>query len=149
MSKPKKAQVLPTEVKELNPQQRQAVLLLAQGMTGRETASRVGVTEETVSRWRSQPEFAASLNRCFGEAIEVVQNRLRSLAGDALGTIEEVMRDQDAPPAVRLSAATALLRLLPEDAFAITKVGPTDAQGVVTEQEIAARDAWMRSLSAL
>ena len=53
----------------LNNNQLIAVQLVAQGRTGKFISEHLNVAQETISRWRKQPEFIASVN--------VILNQLR------------------------------------------------------------------------
>ena len=52
----------PNKARKLKERQSIAVDMLAGGFTGREVAIRLGVREETISRWRNNPVFIAALN---------------------------------------------------------------------------------------
>ena len=47
---------------KLNQNQLLAIPLVAQGVSGKNVAKKIQVTEETVSRWKKLPEFQAEVN---------------------------------------------------------------------------------------
>lgn len=95
----------------LKERQQLAVQLLASGKTGREVAAELGVTPETVSRWRADVAFVAELNAMLNDASHNARQRLRNLVGDAVGVLEAVVRDSDAPIKSRLETAFKVLSL--------------------------------------
>ena len=65
--------------KNLNENQLLAVQLVVQGRSGREIAKQLGVTEETVSRWKKQPVFIAMVNDLLGQLRDTTQQKMRNL----------------------------------------------------------------------
>ena len=65
--------------KNLNENQLLAVQLVVQGKSGREIAKQLSVTEETISRWKKQPIFIASVNEILGQLREGIQQKMRNL----------------------------------------------------------------------
>jgi hypothetical protein len=97
--------MLPHEA--LTPQKLAAATHLASGRSGVETAKLVGVTAETVSRWRKDPNFVAHLNGLKGEALATDRERLRSLRAKALDALAELL---DSPSdQIRLQAVRYVL----------------------------------------
>ena len=81
-------------------------------MAGRrqvDVAQELGVTEETVSRWKTLPTFTAALNMAVRDAYEGTLGKVRTVAQDALDVLQELLKSQD--ERVRLSAALSMLRL--------------------------------------
>lgn len=62
---------------ELSPKQQQAICLLADGAMSKDVAETVGVTPETVSVWKRDPEFQACLNRLKYELMDVARDTMR------------------------------------------------------------------------
>ena len=108
-------QISSPDPQALSPQQQQAVLLLATGQSGRDTAKQVGVTPECVSHWRRIPAFRAALDTLRQEAVEHAKDALRDLALEAVATLRDCLREKDA--ALRLRAATAVLQLMGKEPF--------------------------------
>ena len=63
---------------KLNQNQLLAIPLVAQGVSGKDIASRLKIAEETVSRWKKLPEFKAEVNQLLKECREETQHKLRS-----------------------------------------------------------------------
>lgn len=99
----------PEEEAGLTAQQWQAVGLLVAGKRQVEVAEALGVTQETVSRWRNGPMFAAALNLAVRDAYAAAIGQIRELTKDATAVLRETLYSED--ERVRLSAALAVLRL--------------------------------------
>ena len=93
--------------KNLNENQLLAVQLVAQGRSGREIAKQLSVTEETISRWKKQPIFIASVNEILGQLSEGIQQKMRSLIFQALEILETELSDKE-----NKSRANIALKLL-------------------------------------
>ena len=81
--------------KNLNENQLLAVHLVAQGRSGREIAKQLSVTEETISRWKKQPIFIASVNEILGQLREGIQQKMRNLIFQALEILETELSDKE------------------------------------------------------
>ena len=81
--------------KNLNENQLLAVQLVAQGRSGREIAKQLSVTEETISRWKKQPIFIASVNEILGQLSEGIQQKMRNLVFHALEILETEFSDKE------------------------------------------------------
>ena len=81
--------------KNLNENQLLAVQLVAQGRSGREIAKQLSVTEETISRWKKQPIFIASINEILGQLREGIQQKMRNLIFQALEILETELSDKE------------------------------------------------------
>lgn len=93
----------------LTAQQWQAVALLVAGKKQKDVAETVGVTQETVSRWRTTPVFAAALNGAVRDSYTATVGEVRGAAADAVAVLRECLRADD--QRLRLSAALSILRL--------------------------------------
>lgn len=99
----------PEEEAGLTAQQWQAVQLLVAGARQVEIAKTIGVTQETVSRWRNNPMFAAALNLAVRDAYAATIGEVRGLVSDAISALKQCIYSED--ERLRLSAALAVLRL--------------------------------------
>jgi hypothetical protein len=98
------------KVYELTPDQAAALDLLLSGQTITAAAAAVGVTRETVSRWRnSDPAFQAGYNAALQSAYDATTARLLDARGKALDRLAALVDHAD--PAIALKAAGALLRV--------------------------------------
>ena len=93
----------------LTAQQWQAIGLLVAGAKQVDTAETVGVTQETVSRWRASPMFASALNLAIRDSYTATIGQVRDITKDAIDALRQSLYSEDEK--VRLSAALAVLRL--------------------------------------
>ena len=78
-----------------------AIDMLILGRSDREVAEQVGVSRETVTRWRSHnPHFIAELNRQRQSLWQGDQDRLRSLVGKAVDVFAQALQGGDVKAAV-------------------------------------------------
>ena len=121
-----------------------AIDILVQGKTDQETALAVGVTRETVTRWRNDnPHFAAELNKQRRSIWAASHDRLRSLAGKAVDTLEAALDSGDSRIAVEVMKAVGLYGQVKPPG------GPADAELVMWEKakEWALAESPSRSIS--
>lgn len=98
------------EPHSLTPQQIDAIGHILAGRSGRETAAAVGVTPETVSRWRhTNATFSAALNVGRAELAADTSDAIRQLRRRAVDVVSEALNDADT--ATRYKVALAVLRL--------------------------------------
>ena len=89
---------IPLSIEQLN-----AIDFLIKGKTDQETAEAVGVTRETVNRWRNQhPFFKAELNRKRKEIWQTAHERLRSLAISAVEILEKALYQENFKVAIEV-----------------------------------------------
>ncbi|MDA0867653.1 MAG: hypothetical protein O2890_14870 [Cyanobacteria bacterium] len=86
-----------------------AAVMAASGSTGRDIASHLGVSEFTISRWRQTPRFRARVNQVQTEFQTTAISELRKLALTAVQTLNDIMRDPEAPATARVAAACQVL----------------------------------------
>lgn len=72
-------------------------------------ARAAGVSERTLYRWLSSPEFRAALLQAEGEAIDTAARRLLSLSETALDTLANVLEDSTIRADIRLRAVDLVL----------------------------------------
>ena len=121
----------------LTPPQAAAVGLLLAGKSGKQTATELGVSEETVSRWRNgSPSFVAALNVGRAELHDSQLDALRQLRRKALDTLTELLEADDA--GTKLKAVGLVLAL---------DVGAPS--GLLTPQQIASDWKSTRSVNML
>lgn len=101
---------------------------LAGMMAGRklvELAAELGITPETLSRWRAEPVFAAEHNRRRREVSELAGEQLRQLQGAALAVLGDQLQSADGRE--RVAAARAILSVAPVQ---IAEPGPDDEEAL-------------------
>ncbi len=113
----------------LSVEQLNAIDVLVLGKTDQETADAVGVARETVTRWRNDNiHFAAELNRQQKSIWTASHDRLRSLAGKAVDTLEAAMDAGDTRAAVEVMKAVGLYGQVQPPS------GPVDVEVVMLEK---------------
>ncbi len=115
-----------------------AATMLVSGQSGASVAEKLGVTPETVSRWRQQPEFEAFCNQMLNDTATAATNQLRGLVIKALAALEASMEDPDVPPRYRIEAAFRVLALCGLDKVSL-RGGAEDPDEVIAGRERAER----------
>jgi transposase-like protein len=126
-----------TKIGGLSAKQRVAAAMLAGGATGRDTASKVGVSEDTVSRWRRIPEFQSVVVQLIRGAEEAALERLHALRLGAVERLGELIASKNEIVALR-----AITEVLDRTTAPIPNVGATS-----TTQRSAA-ERFMHALAA-
>lgn len=118
------------KVYELTPDQATALDLLLSGQTITAAAAAVGVTRETVSRWRnSDPAFQAAYNAAMQSAYDVGQARLLDARGKALDRLAALV---DSPNTNYALKAAALLLRVP----VLPPAGDVDPAAIEADQAL-------------
>jgi len=98
-----------TETGKLTPVQRRFLNALLVSRSVREAAGQAAIGERTAHRWLREPAFQAELQRLQDETLQQAVRVAVQMLTDALQTLAGVMNDQSVTPAVRVSAAKAIL----------------------------------------
>jgi len=126
----------------LSEKQLLAVGWLVQGLSDGDVAEKVGVTRETVNRWRNGDDaFKVALNAARLDVWLDAHNKLRAVVCDAVTVLEGSLRCE----APDVKVALAVLRLA-----GVKDIGRPD--GAVTLEELEnerRRDEMMRLLSSV
>lgn len=77
----------------LNKNQLLAVQMLATGRSGKDVANELGVTAETVSRWRQEPDFRQQLDDILFASQKIASQRLAALMIKSLEVLEDSFCD--------------------------------------------------------
>lgn len=93
----------------LTDQQRRGAELAAAGWSSVDIAAKLGIRQETVSRWRKLPQWQAAHDAIVSEIRGELQASLHELAGKALAELEELVEYRH-DPGIRLRAAISLLQ---------------------------------------
>jgi hypothetical protein len=110
-----------------------AVSLIASGLKCRMVAEELGVTPQTISEWKKQPEFAAESNKLRLETLEAASAKIQDSVIGACDILVRVM--QEAPSfETRRKAALDIMRLAgfepgSQQSYA-WGIGPRTADGV-------------------
>ncbi len=94
------------EIADLRPLQIKAIGLLVGGASGRLTAETIGVSAETVSRWRQTPVFRRALDAGVQELLGEARTQLVSGFKEALDVLRESLGSEEEK--YRLKAAATL-----------------------------------------
>jgi hypothetical protein len=96
---------------KLSRKKEQAIIALLEAPTVKEAAEMVKINPATLYKWMALPEFEEAYrkarHRAMGEAIA----RLQQASSKAVATLWDVMGDQEATPASRVTAARTVLEL--------------------------------------
>ena len=95
---------------DLNPNQIKAATLLVSGMTGKDVASAINCTPETICHWKRKTEFKALLKSLRIELLEEGRERIRSSVAVAMDTLRDIMANSENQE-VRRKAAMDILRM--------------------------------------
>jgi hypothetical protein len=118
----------------LSEEQKNAIPLLLQGMTDHAVAAQVGCARETVSRWRLNPFFVATLNQERKDLWEAAHQRLRGLVHKSIDILEKALTAGDA------KAAMELLRIIGIAGNVPAPSGETNPEAIVYQEA----DAWTK-----
>ena len=98
--------------------QRQAAVLEAAGADRAATADAVGVSEKTISRWRTQEDFQRAVRQAQGDGSNLAQNvtdfksQLLVGAAEATRAVREMLRTEMAKDEPDPNVITGLARVL-------------------------------------
>jgi hypothetical protein len=93
----------------LSPQQWQAIGLLVAGKRQADIARELNISEESLSRWRNSPIYAAALNQAVRDSYSSTIGLVRDAVADAVMAIRGCLHSDD--DRVRLAAALALVKM--------------------------------------
>ena len=96
------------DIRQLNTKQEKAILLLVAGLNDQEVADEIGVSRQTVNKWKNQDQlFNQELTMQRYQEWNRFSDRLRSLIPKAIQVIEENLESEN--PKTRLDAAKMIL----------------------------------------
>ena len=113
---------------KLNENQLLAIPLVAQGVSGKNVAKKIQVTEETVSRWKKLPEFQAEVNALLKECRDETQHKLRSLVNTALEVIKDELENKNSEQ--RITIALKILQNMKLNTYLYEEIGSSKAESV-------------------
>lgn len=82
-------------LKKLNDKQQEAIMLLLTGDNNKTVASKVGVDENTVYRWRNSEPFKSILLDLRLKCVEDIEIKLHSLGSKAINMLEYLLDNAD------------------------------------------------------
>ena len=113
---------------KLNQNQLLAIPLVAQGVSGKNVAKKIQVTEETVSRWKKLPEFQAEVNALLKECRDETQYKLRSLVNTALEVVKDELENKNSDQ--RITIALKILQNMKLNTYLYEEIGSSKAESV-------------------
>lgn len=87
-----------------------AVAALMASPTAKEAAKAAGIGESTLRSYKSDPEFMELYTAARHELIDEGVKSIQGKFSEAVETVCHVMREEGAPPSVRLSAANSIIQ---------------------------------------
>jgi hypothetical protein len=96
---------------KLSRKKEQAIIALLEAPTVKEAAEMVKINPATLYKWMTLPEFEEAYRKARHEAMGSAIARLQQASNEAVDTLRDVMGDQEATPASRVTAARAVLEL--------------------------------------
>ena len=132
----------------LSPKKSQVIGLILEGYTQRRAAQEAGVSEETVSRWKSEDAlFASTLENYRRDLYESQAQKLLDLSGKAVNTLGELLKSED--EGIRLRASQAVLKAtMPEPPSPMQYTEPKDFDTIFnTRKGKQAQDAMFASIA--
>lgn len=91
--------------KKLTARQRRALEALIVGMNQQDAAAAASVAPSTVARWKSEPAFAAELQRQTTAGVNDATRRLAGTLDMAVNTFRRIMESPTANDSLKLRAA--------------------------------------------
>ena len=91
-------------------QKKQAALqALLKNPTRSAAAAAAGIDEKTLRSYLRDPEFIAAYRAAFDDLVDAATRRAQQTINPAIVTLMQICMDRETSPAVRVSAARALL----------------------------------------
>ena len=87
----------------LNNNQLIAIQLVAQGKTEKFISEHLNVAQETISRWRKQPEFIASVNVILNQLRDSTQQKMRNILFLSLEILEKELIKENSSLKINLA----------------------------------------------
>lgn len=109
--------------------QERTISALLQAQSLKEAASQAGISEATLHRWLAQPAFQEAYRAAKREVVGHAICRLQRSSGQAVKTLEDVMKDGESPATSRVSAAKIILEM------ALKGVEAEDLEGRIADLE--------------
>ncbi len=123
---------------KLNSKQLIAAFQIATGQDKKQAAEAASVTPQTLSQWHKLPAFEAKINEYQLQFFDEAQVRFKKLAGDAVSTLENIMKHSESDKA-KLDAAKYILdklQLIQDDCPAVLTIGETTEEEVIYKKKM-------------
>ena len=90
--------------------QKRAIAALLTSRNVQDAAKQIGVGHRTITRWLAEDEtFQIALSQAEGQAIDAATRQLVVLADEAIATLRDLIKSNDATDNIKLRAAQAVL----------------------------------------
>lgn len=98
-------------MKALTRKQDRAILALLTSSTLSEAAKAAGIGEATLWRWLQLPDFQEAYREARRQAVNQAITRLQQATGEAVETLRNIARDDEAKDSARVTAAKVILEM--------------------------------------
>lgn len=122
---------------KLHSKQLIAAFQIAAGQDKKKAAKAAKVTPQTISQWLKEPAFEAKVNEYQLDCLNEAQARFKHLAGEAISTLETVLKNSKSEKA-KLEAAKFILetiQILPGNCPAILTIGKTTETEIIRKRK--------------
>jgi hypothetical protein len=85
-------QSTPVLMEGVSPRQVLAARMLIEGRLGKDVAAEIGVSPETISRWRHRPEFEALMRELLRDTVDATRLGLVSLCSESIVHLRGLVR---------------------------------------------------------
>lgn len=89
--------------------QAQAIVALLSSPTMAQAAEIAGVGVSTLIRWQKNPNFAEAYRTARREVVAQATGKLSQICAEAVGVLQDVMRNPQTPAASRVMAARSVI----------------------------------------
>lgn len=96
-------------MKTLTPRQERFITELQEARSIRDAAAAAGVAERTARYWLAQPTIRRALQEATTQRLSAASAQSASALAEALAVLRDLLSAPDTPPAVKVSAARAVI----------------------------------------
>lgn len=93
----------------VNQRQQKAIQCLLTSSTRRQAAERAGIAESTLRSYFQSDEFVSAYRQAASDALQDATRRAQAATGEAVSTLEAIMRNEDESAQARISASRSVL----------------------------------------
>ena len=101
---------------------------VAMGLSNRQIAKELSVTEETICRWKQTPEFQATVNHLLVEQRNAAQQKLRKIISSSLDIVENHLSNKDISSEKKVSLSLKLLQMCNTQSLFHEKIESADQE---------------------
>lgn len=93
----------------MTPTKEKALAALLSCSSKEKAAQKAGVTSRTLRNYLNDDDFRRAYQQAFGELVDDATRQAQKSLSPALGTLQEIAKNPEAPVSARIQAARALL----------------------------------------